>query len=60
MAMTSSGLKAAILAQMASQGFDIANSAYGDQYISALSTAIVTYLQANATITDEAGTYNLQ
>jgi NADP-dependent 3-hydroxy acid dehydrogenase YdfG len=60
MAMSTSGLKSAILSEMANQGFNIPASAYGEQYIEALATAIVTYIQANATVTDESSTWPVQ
>jgi NADP-dependent 3-hydroxy acid dehydrogenase YdfG len=60
MAMSTSGLKSAILSEMANQGFNIPVSAYGEQYIEALATAIVTYIQTNATVTDESSTWPVQ
>lgn len=58
MAMTSSGMKAAIKTEMSNQGFDIdnvVNDGQADKYIEAIATAIVTYIQSNAEA-DDTGT----
>ncbi len=55
MAMTPAGMKAAIKAEMANQGFDIDNAAtngQADKYLDAIATGIVNYIQSNAQAND--------
>lgn len=59
MTMTPAGLKAKIITEMQSQGFDPTNSATNgeaEKYIEALATAIVEYIQDEAKAVDPGGT----
>lgn len=55
MAMTSMGLKTAIISEMIVQGFDplnVATQGQAEAYIEAIATAVVTYIHANAEAVD--------
>lgn len=60
MALSTAIIKSAIMASMASRGFNPSAGAYGEEYIEAFAEGIYIAITTSATVTDETSTWPVQ